>query len=127
MATFYIEEEISVKEYMLKKLEEAVQGKTVDDIEVGMFLRSQGSTFICLGVLGFGYIHICPFNVGTKPSVMRSSAWAFVEGEWSYTYNGIYKSFVKKETEEQRKIQELEETINKAKQQIQELKSVVEC
>ena len=101
-----------------------VESKSVDDIEVGMFLRLQGSTFICLGVLGFGYIHICPFEIGTKSTVIRSFTSAFIAGQWSYTYEGEYQSFVAKETEEQRKIKELEETIHKAQQQIQELKGV---
>jgi hypothetical protein len=82
------------------------KSKTVDDIEAGMFIRFQGSTFICLDILGFGYIFVCPLG-------------------WSYTYDGEYSPFVNEETEEQKKIRELEEIINKAEQQIQELRGVI--
>jgi hypothetical protein len=97
--------------------------KTVDDIEEGMFLKCENTIWFCKGFNCSGKLLCLPANLdpictGTVPFTKE----AFCEDSWSYTYNGIYKPFVKKETEEQRKIRELEETINKAKQQIQELK-----
>lgn len=97
--------------------------KTVDDIEEGMFIFSGVTIWFCKGIGCTGKVLLIPLNVDPSCTCVQSfPKESFCDDFWSYTYDGKYQPFVPKETEEQKKIRELEETINNAKQLIQELK-----
>lgn len=95
--------------------------KTVKDLDVGVFIKWDGSAspyvFIDTDTL-------LSFSTGDKfvrdeGFTDRTLAQAF----WSHTYSGEYTPIMK-ETEAERKIKELEDTIELAQKQLQEYKGM---
>lgn len=103
------------------------QVRSVDDLEVGMFIRWNSYP-------NHHYVvskpkQIISFNTGEVYNYGKDSCWTdnnFYTSSWSYTYNGEYTPIVKDtvETEAGRKIKELEETIELAQKQLREYKEM---
>ena len=91
--------------------------KGIDDLEIGMFLSNTINKYCVLGVTGGKVDTIILTSI--IHHIYNSDFNAF--DSWSLTFEGEYTP-VARETKQEKTIRELEETTNKAKQQIKELK-----
>lgn len=93
--------------------------KGIEDLEDGLFFRTDtGYTYVVL--YGDGVEKQCWNMYNCNSAVWGVTGFDKIIS-WSYTYNGEYIPIVK-ETEEERKIKELEATIELAQKQLQEYK-----
>ena len=109
---------VSMVRYISKEEDLGMQ-KTVNDIEVGLFTKdSYGHIRVILsregGNLRWFYF---PLNMTTNGKLYEFNQ----TDSWSYTYDGPYTPFVSTETEEDKKLRELKETISQAQKQIDEI------
>lgn len=120
------EEDLGMDKKEDKVVTKQVRG--VDDLELGMFLKSEtGNVVVVTQAVGKD-LHIEFFSCSNmaNANVARNGAGReFYDkfNSWSYTYNGKYTPIVK-ETEAERKIKELEATIELAQKQLNELKEI---
>lgn len=115
------------KEEDLEMNKEVKVVRSVDDLEVGMFIRWNSYMDYCYVVSKPK--QIISFNTGGVFNCGEGGCWAddnFYTSSWSYIYNGEYTPIVKDtvETEAERKIKELEATIELAQKQLQEYKEM---
>jgi len=112
----------------MDKKEVTKQVRSVDDLEVGMFLQGNNYKWVVLGVEDDSISLISPEDgddtISYWPQTFIDDLSVFSNAfkAWSYTYNGEYTPIVKEivETEAERKIKELEATIELAQKQLQE-------
>lgn len=118
------------KEEDLEMTKETKVVRGVDDLEVGMFVKETNGTIRTIIAVVGSKIKTCTFMMS---GVILDSCrvndyydWKEVVNSWSYTYNGEYAPIVKEvvETEAERKIKELEATIELAQKQLQEYKGM---
>ncbi len=112
--TSYCNCELISKEEDLEMTKEVKQVRSVEDLEVGMFVWSGSYKYVVLEVNSNRFDVA---NVGSSGEVFRNQSFNWVES-WSYTYNGEYTQVIK-ETEAERKIKELEETVKSATQTLE--------
>lgn len=112
---------VSKEEDLEMNKEVVKQVSCIEDLEVGMFFKSKnfGRNIIIKKKHGKVEGRDLDTNLDSE-----YSAWGFHDIEsWSYTYSGEYTPIVK-ETEAERKIKELESTIELAQKQLQEYKEM---
>lgn len=111
---------------MDKKETKVVRG--VEDLEIGLFLKDDSDNIVvvtrnCGKVSGKPFYTCC--NTGNTLIAQNGAGKEYYDKftSWSYTYDGEYTPIVK-ETEAERKIKELEATIELAQKQLQEYKGM---
>ena len=101
--------------YYISKEEDLGMQKTVNDIDVGIFLKFTGSDHTWIRLEG----NLCA-SLATGVRFTLSDYIHDLES-WSYTYNGEYTPFAPVETEEDKKLEALKATIEQAQKQIDEI------
>lgn len=95
--------------------------KSVDDLEIGMFIKAPNSEVRVVTLLKTGEVFTALIDYDSCFAIWRSDEFSSICASWSYTYDGEYTPIVK-ETEAEAKIKELEATIALAQKQLEEYK-----
>lgn len=121
---------VGCPEQYISKEEDLGMNKTINDIEVGMFLKSDTGA-IGLVLTNNDNIHMCLVNYSVVGVELSNTITHWTKRElftkkfsYSYTYDGEYLPFTEVESEKDKKIKELKETINQAKKQMEELEGL---
>lgn len=116
------------KDLEMDKKEVAKQVRSVDDLELGMFLKSETGNVVVVtrdAWRGNNLKFFSCSNMANAQVAQNGAGKEFYDKfhSWSYTYSGEYTPIIK-ETEAERKIKELEATIELAQKQLQEYKGM---
>lgn len=107
------------KEEDLKVGKPIKEVKCIEDLELGMFVKSNATLFIIHKGIHCSEIWYATDNsLGTH--LLRPSEFKSLKS-WSYTYKGEYTPIIH-ESEKDKKLRELEETIATAQRQVKEIR-----
>lgn len=98
------------------KKEVSKQVSCIEDLEVGMFFKTDSHHHILITSKGTMSVHGWCVKSGMS-STYTTEGFSYIQS-WSYTYTGEYTPIVK-ETEAEIKIKELEDTISSANKSIE--------